>query len=227
MIQQLQCLSKGSLENVDIFILPDYITIPGTVQQLKSSPITVWTGAQDCHWEDQGAFTGEVSPAALKHVGARLAAVGHAERRRLFAEDDVMVANKAAAVGRNGMVPLVCIGEKTEGDIQAAIAECATQVDAVIAAVQDDTEIALAYEPVWAIGAAQPAGEKHILAVVEGLRKLPSVVARKGVTRVVYGGSAGPGLFERLKDGLDGLFLGRFGHDPERFIQTVKEVASA
>lgn len=227
LIEQLQSVSKESLQNVDIFILPDYITIPGTIQQLKSSPVPVWTGAQDCHWEDEGAFTGEVSPAALKYVGVQLVAVGHAERRRLFAEDDAMVADKAAAVSRNGMVPLVCIGEKTEGDIQTAIDECARQVDAVVAAVHDDAEIALAYEPVWAIGAAQPAGEKYILAVVDGLRRLPSVVSRKGVTRVVYGGSAGPGLFGSLKDGLDGLFLGRFGHDPERFVQTVKEVAMA
>lgn len=226
-IELLRDVPQESLQNVDIFILPDYITIPGTIQQLQTCPVPVWTGAQDCHWEDEGAFTGEVSPVTLKHIGARIVAVGHAERRRLFAETDEMVAKKAAAVARSGMVPLVCIGEKTQGDVNIAADECAAQVNAVMAAVDGNAEVALAYEPVWAIGAPQPAGEEHILAVVEKLRDLPSVIDRKGVTRIVYGGSAGPGLFKKLKDGLDGLFLGRFAHDPERFLQTVKEVASA
>ncbi|CEJ80027.1 hypothetical protein VHEMI00234 [[Torrubiella] hemipterigena] len=227
LVDLLQGVPLETLQNIDIFILPDYITIPGTIKQLENSPVPVWTGAQDCHWEDQGAFTGEVSPATLKHIGARLVAVGHAERRRLFAEDDEMVAKKAAAVARNGMLPLVCIGEKTQGDVSIAVDECTQQIDVVVAAVQSDAEIALAYEPVWAIGAPQPASEDYILAVVEKLRNLPSIVGRKGITRIVYGGSAGPGLFKKLKDGLDGLFLGRFAHDPEQFVQTGKEVAEA
>ncbi|KAM3468010.1 hypothetical protein MY5147_008366 [Beauveria neobassiana] len=125
------------------------------------------------------------------------------------------------------MVPLVCVGEETEGDVGVAVAECRPQVEAVVGALADDAELVLAYEPVWAIGASQPAGDAHVLAVVAGLRELDCVKNRKGTTRVVYGGSAGPGLYERLKTGLDGLFLGRFAHDPERFVQTVKEVAEA
>ncbi len=226
-LARLAELPKDTISKVDIFILPDYITIPNTAAQIQQSGLPVWTGAQDCHWEDQGSFTGEVSASVLKEAGARIVAVGHAERRRLFGEDDAMIAGKAAAVSRNGMVPLVCIGEKTEGDITVAVAECAPQVDAVLSGLPDDADAVLAYEPIWAIGASQPAGDAHVLAVVAGLRELESVKKRKGSTRVVYGGSAGPGLYERLKDGLDGLFLGRFAHDPERFVQTVKEVASA
>lgn len=225
-ISQLASVPAESLSNVDIFILPDFIAIPTTVSQLSSSSVPIWTGAQDSHWEDQGAFTGEVSPQVLKDAGARIAAVGHAERRRLFGETDEIVAKKAAAVSRNGLIPLVCIGEKTKGDVKVAVDECQVQVDSVIAGLDDGAEVVLAYEPVWAIGASEPAGVEHVLAVVDGLRNLDSVKNRKGVTRVVYGGSAGPGLFEKLKSGLDGLFLGRFAHDPERFVQTVKEVAT-
>lgn len=226
-LTRLAGLPEELLSQIDIFILPDFLTIPATVAQVKASGLPIWTGAQDCHWEDHGSFTGEVSPAVLQSVGAHIVAVGHAERRRLFAEDDAITAKKAAAVSRNGMVPLVCIGEKTEGDFQIAVDECRLQVETVVRSLADDAEVVLAYEPVWAIGAAQPAGVAHVLAVVAGLRELGCVKGRKGDTRIVYGGSAGPGLYERLKTGLDGLFLGRFGHDPERFVQTVKEVAEA
>ncbi|KGQ06712.1 Putative triosephosphate isomerase [Beauveria bassiana D1-5] len=206
-LARLAALPPALLADTDVFILPRL--------------------SHHCHWEDRGSFTGEVSPAVLRDVGARIVAVGHAERRRLFAEDDAVAAKKAAAASRNGMVPLVCVGEETEGDVGVAVAECRPQVEAVVGALADDAELVLAYEPVWAIGASQPAGDAHVLAVVAGLRELDCVKNRKGTTRVVYGGSAGPGLYERLKTGLDGLFLGRFAHDPERFVQTVKEVAEA
>ncbi|KAG8418557.1 hypothetical protein J3459_012252 [Metarhizium acridum] len=226
----LDCLSRTSpesLSDVDIFIIPDFVSLTETIGQLKSSHVPIWPGAQDCHWEDSGAFTGEVSPAVLSEAGVRIVEVGHAERRRLFGENDAIVAKKAAAVSRNGMVPLVCIGEQTKGDIGVAVDECRTQVEAVLATVPSIAEVALAYEPVWAIGASEPAAEDHVLKVVEGIRRLDCVKSRQGTTRVVYGGSAGPGLYERLKSGLDGLFLGRFGHDPERFVKTILEVAQA
>ncbi|KZZ98997.1 mitochondrial triosephosphate isomerase [Moelleriella libera RCEF 2490] len=227
-LEHLSRVPPASLSNVDIFFIPDFVSLGETAQQLETAGVAVWPGAQDCHWEDSGAFTGEVSPQVLQEVGVRIVEVGHAERRRLFGETDATVAKKAAAVCRNGMVPLVCIGEQTAGgDVRVAVDECRTQVEAVMAGVSADAEVALAYEPVWAIGASEPAGEGHILDVVEGIRQLECVKSRRGTTRIVYGGSAGPGLYQRLKTGLDGLFLGRFGHDPERFVKTIREVAEA
>jgi triosephosphate isomerase len=221
-------LPASLLSTIDIFVIPDFVTILPTAAQIKASPVpSIWTGAQDTHWEDGGAFTGEVSPAVLAEAGVKLVEVGHAERRRIFFEDDETVAKKAAAVSRNGMIPLVCIGEKTKGDVSVAVDECLAQVQGVMASLDDGAEVVLAYEPVWAIGASQPAGEEHVLAVVKGIRALDCVAKRKGPTRVLYGGSAGPGLYERLKTGLDGLFLGRFGHDPEQFVKTIREVAEA
>ncbi|UNI15867.1 Triose-phosphate isomerase [Purpureocillium takamizusanense] len=223
-LAHLATVSGSQLSQIDIFVIPDFVSLTETASQLKTAPVPVWLGAQDCHGEDAGAFTGEVSPAVLAEAGVRIVEVGHAERRRLFGEDDATVASKAAAVSRNGMVPLICIGEKSRGDVSIAVDECAAQVDAVLGSLADDAEAVLAYEPVWAIGASQPAGEEHVLAVVAGIRNLESVRRRKGQTRVVYGGSAGPGLYARLSGGLDGLFLGRFGHNPERFVQTIREV---
>ncbi|KUI63614.1 Putative triosephosphate isomerase [Cytospora mali] len=212
---------------VDIFIIPDAITLTSVITQVKSSNMPILIGAQDAFWEDAGSFTGEISPSVLSEVGCRIVEVGHAERRRIFGESDTETAKKAAAATRNGLIPLVCIGERTKGMVSIAVGECATQVQAVIAAVPDDAEVILAYEPVWAIGAAEPAAAEYVVGVVDAIRELPFVKDRQGVTRILYGGSAGPGLFATLKGSVDGLFLGRFGHDPEAFIKTVHEVSSA
>ncbi|KAG5975645.1 hypothetical protein E4U55_007614 [Claviceps digitariae] len=232
LLHHLAGVPPSTLSHVDVFLMPDFVALADTAEQIRHSNLDIWAGAQNCHWEDRGAYTGEVSASVLREVGVRIVEVGHAERRRIFGEDEEMVARKAAAVSRNGMIPLVCVGEKSkravDGDIgEAAIEECRAQVEGVLAAVASTAEVAIAYEPVWAIGAAEPAGEEHVLRVVEGIRELECVKLREGVTRIVYGGSAGPGLYARLKSGLDGLFLGRFGHDPESFVRTVREVADA
>lgn len=219
--------SPDIANNVDIFIIPDAITLTSVITQLRSSNTPVLVGAQDASWEDAGAYTGEVSPSVLAEVGCRIVELGHAERRRIFGESDAETARKAAAAARNGLTPLVCVGERTRGMVSMAVGECATQVKAVMAAVPGDAEVVLAYEPVWAIGAAEPAAADHVVGVVDAIRELPCVKDRQGVTRIVYGGSAGPGLFEKLKRSADGLFLGRFGHDPGAFIKTIREVSTA
>ncbi|KAK0722030.1 triosephosphate isomerase [Lasiosphaeria miniovina] len=221
------------LDSVDVFVIPDHVTLAGVVAQVAHHGIMV--GAQDCHSEDAGAFTGAVSPAVLAEVGCRLVELGHAERRRLFAETDASAAAKAAAVVRNAMVPLVCVGEERDDDedddephIVAAADEVLVQVRSALAAVPADTDVVLAYEPVWAIGASAPAPIDHVRAVVRRVRASDAVRARApGRTRIVYGGSAGPGLFTRIAPDVDGLFLGRFAHDPAQFFRTVCEVAQA
>ncbi|KAL2754826.1 hypothetical protein ACRALDRAFT_2107039 [Sodiomyces alcalophilus JCM 7366] len=214
-----------TVSSLDLFIIPDFLSLPHTVSQTRDSPLLA--GAQDCHWEDAGAFTGEVSPAVLAEMGVRIVELGHAERRRLFGETDESTARKAAAAARNGLIPLVCVGEVSRGSVDEAARDVAVQVEAVMGAVPPDAEVVLAYEPVWAIGAAEPAAAEHVVGVAARLRELDCVKGRRGTVRIVYGGSAGPGTFDRLKDGLDGLFLGRFAHDPEQFWKTIQEVATA
>ncbi|CAN8101755.1 unnamed protein product [Discula destructiva] len=213
--------------NIDVFIIPDHLTLGSVATQLQSSNSPILVGAQDAFWEDSGAYTGEASPAVLAELGCRIVELGHAERRRLFGETNADTANKAAAAARNGMIPLVCVGERSRGAVSMAVGDCASQVDAVLKAVPEDAEVILAYEPVWAIGASEPASADHVVGVVEAIRGLPSVKGRKGTTRILYGGSAGPGLFEKLTPAVDGLFLGRFAHDPAAFVKTIREVASA
>ena len=214
--------------NIDLFIIPDLTTLHPSATLLQSTPILL--GAQDTFWQDSGPYTGEVSPLTLSQLGVKIVEIGHAERRRIFHETDEQVGLKAAAVVRNGMIPLVCIGERTPpGQIASqavgqAVSECRTQINAMLAAVPDEAEVVLAYEPVWAIGAKEPAAADHVTAVVKQLRAL--FEGRKGGVRILYGGSAGPGTFEGLKweDGVDGLFLGRFAHDIKNIETVLREM---
>ncbi|KAI0438590.1 triosephosphate isomerase [Xylaria telfairii] len=244
LLSELPAESLASLQDIDIFVIPDHISLTSVISQLRSSnPVAILAGAQDAFHEDAGAFTGEVSPAVLAEVGCRILELGHAERRRLFGETDETAGKKAAAAARNGIVPLVCVGERTKPpiiasssssqeilDTQAALPEIRAQVEAVLDAVPDAAEVILAYEPVWAIGAAAPASASYVVAVARAIRAFECVRRRPaGSTRILYGGSAGPGLFEKLSDGdgVDGLFLGRFAHDPQQFVRTILEVAAA
>ncbi|TRX97048.1 hypothetical protein FHL15_001842 [Xylaria flabelliformis] len=249
LLKLLSDLPPETLRDIDIFVLPDHISLTTVISQLHNNAcpvVPILPGAQDAFHEDAGAFTGEVSPAVLAEVGCRILELGHAERRRFFGETDKITAKKAAAAARNGIIPLVCVGERTKPpvvtsssqkehedeeetlDAEAALPEIRVQVEAVLEAVDDDMEVILAYEPVWAIGAAAPASASYVVAVAQAIRGFECVRRRPaGSTRILYGGSAGPGLFEKLRDGVDGLFLGRFAHDPEQFVKTILEIATA
>ena len=210
-------------DDVDIFLIPDFVALPAVADLTKNSRLLL--GGQNCFHEDAGHYTGEISPSQLKDVRCSLVELGHAERRRIFGETNETTAKKAAAACRNGLMPLICIGEKTHGEIPTAVDETRLQVEAVLAAVPQDSEIIFAYEPVWAIGQSEPAGAEHITGVSKAIHNLCQ--HRSGTTRVLYGGSAGPGLYARLAKGCDGLFLGRFAHKPDAFVQTIQEVRDA
>lgn len=224
-------------------LIPDFLTIWPCAEIIKdyenqlvtegipaSGPPPFLLGAQDCMWEEYGAFTGEVSPAAIKSLGCSIVELGHAERRSIFGETDEQTARKAAATVKQGMVPLVCVGEVTApGPVASqavgqAVAECAVLVHAVLDAIPAEAPVIFAYEPVWAIGKPQPAGVDHVAAVVEGIRGV--IGERPGTARVLYGGSAGPGLWGEggLGKAVDGMFLGRFAHEIEGVRKVVREV---
>ncbi|CAO1638498.1 unnamed protein product [Sympodiomycopsis kandeliae] len=208
-----------------VFFLPDFVTLQSSVSTAKGSSLIV--GAQHTHHADTGAFTGEVSPKVLAQAGAQILEIGHAERRKLFGETDAGVVEKSVAAARNGLTPLICVGEVSkEGGVEKAVQECWQQVSNVFAQVPKGSPIILAYEPVWAIGASQPATPSHVVAVTQELRrKCAQDVGWTGDDLIIlYGGSAGPGTFGKIQDGVDGLFLGRFAHDPEAFVRTIQEV---
>jgi triosephosphate isomerase (TIM) len=211
----------------DIFILPSLPLITQVAAVFAGTGVSV--GAQNLFWEDEGAFTGEVSGVMLRELGCRYVEVGHAERRRLFGETNEIVALKVAAALRNSLVPVICVGEPDRSDMKRAGVSCIAELEA---ALQNATTnkapgpIVVAYEPQWAIGAPAPAPPEHIDHVCQELRQWVASAPGLPGSRVIYGGSAGHGLLSRLAHAVDGLFLGRFVHDPKAFEAILDEVVA-
>ena len=210
---------------VRVFVLPTFPLLMPVIALLRDTPVAV--GAQNLYWRDSGPFTGEVSGRVLADMGCAYVAMGHAERRRLFGESDDDVALKVEAALRNDLCPIVCVGEADPTDGESAAQECARQLGSALSRIAHDrmrAPVVVAYEPQWAIGAEKPASDQHIDEVCSALQRMVRN-ARPGVAdRVIYGGSAGPGLLERLGDSVDGLFLGRYVHDPVAFATVLDEV---
>ena len=205
---------------VEVFVIPSFVSLAASVSALDDTPVVV--GAQDVATEDAGAFTGEVSGVELFEVGARVVEVGHAERRALFGETDEIVSAKTAAALRNGLTPVLCVGEKTRSTAEIAAVECLRQLDSALEGAPDGRVI-VAYEPVWAIGAAEPAEPAYVRAVCA---RLHAAVADRPSSAVIYGGSAGPGLLTELGDDVDGIFLGRFAHDTDALGRVLDEAGA-
>jgi triosephosphate isomerase len=205
--------------DVEFFVIPTYLQIARAIEAFEGTPTLI--GAQDAAAEDSGAFTGEVSPAELVEVGVSLVEIGHAERRRLFGDTDEVVRAKTRAALRNGLRPVLCIGESQQDEPARAAAQTVAQLRNALEGAPAGPLI-VAYEPVWAIGAPEPAPVEHIRTVTLALR---DAVADRPGTFVMYGGSAGPGLLTALEDAVDGLFLGRFAHDPASLETVLDEAA--
>lgn len=215
------------------FAIPSFPVLPAAGEILAGSPLVL--GAQNCGWAD-GPWTGEVSPSLLAELGVELVEIGHAERRRHFGEDDAMIALKVRAAHGAGITPLLCVGEEQRGPETAwntpaaAGAKNAAKFvyQQIAAAVGGDWDLAarlvIAYEPVWAIGAAEPATAEHVSGVVRILRELLGAHGLQELS-VIYGGSAKPGLLPTL-NGVSGLFLGRFAHDAANFGKVLDEALS-
>ncbi|MFJ8820886.1 triose-phosphate isomerase family protein [Streptomyces sp. NPDC102467] len=193
-----------------LFVLPAFPAIVPVTGILARSGVDV--GAQDIATEDVGAYTGEVSGPYLKEIGCRYAEVGHAERRRLYGEGDTVVAAKTAAALRNGLVPVLCVGELDPVEPEEAARRTVAEAARLLYGMRGT--VVLAYEPQWAIGAPEPASPEHITTVCAALGEWLNSRAQHAGSTVIYGGSAGPGLLTRLGGSVGGLFLGRFAHDP-------------
>jgi len=177
---------------VDIVVFPPYVYLADAVRMLDEGAIGV--GAQDVCAESVGAFTGQVAAAMLRDVGCRYVIVGHSERRRLYHEDDVLVARKFAAVLQAGLTPVLCVGETLdEREAQRTEAVVARQLEAVTAmnGVSSFAGAIVAYEPVWAIGTGRTATPEQAQAVHAYLRGRIGAQDAKMARhlRILYGGS--------------------------------------
>ncbi|WP_243232897.1 triose-phosphate isomerase family protein [Microbacterium sp. CIAB417] len=208
--------------DVEFFVTPTFLQIAPAVAAFAGTPVRI--GGQDVAAEASGAFTGEVSASELAEVGASIAEIGHAERRRLYGETDEIVAAKTRRALEAGLTPLLCIGEAEQQDPRDAAAVAVAQLRASLESAPEGRVI-VAYEPVWAIGAPEPAGEDHVRVVASALRAALEADAARSGSSVIYGGAAGPGVLTALGDAVDGVFLGRFAHDPEALVAVLDEAA--
>lgn len=209
--------------DVTLFTFPSQPAIETALTAFAAAPMSV--GAQNMSSEPQGAWTGETSARMLQEMGCRFVELGHAERRTHFHEDDAQICQKVCLALQHQLTPVVCIGETTRMAAGQARVFAIEQANTIINALKNKRlqgEIIFAWEPQWAIGASQPASAEYIRTVCSGLRHhLAAAWPRQA--RVIYGGSAGPGLLTQLWPDVDGLFLGRFAHSPDAFKSILDE----
>ncbi len=222
-------LTAGPLE-ADVLLAPPFTALSDVAEATAASPVRL--AAQDVFWEPRGAFTGEVSAAMLRDAGCSHCIVGHSERRHLFGERDEQVARKVRALLEEGVVPILCIGERLEereagrtlevvlGQLRAALPEPSLLGD-------DPLRLVVAYEPVWAIGTgrtASPADAQHVHEALRAeLTSLLGASLARGV-RLLYGGSVKPQNAAALlaQPDVDGALVGGASLDAERFVAIVR-----
>jgi len=209
----------------EVLIFPPFTSLPAAVQILKNSPIKL--GAQNCHWEKKGAFTGEISPVMLRDLGCEYVIIGHSERRHIFGEEDEILNKKLISALEEGLRPVLCVGEKIE-DREAGMTEkvIETQLRLGLSRLENHIDrIDVAYEPVWAIGTGVPATPEDAVKVHRFINKVLDSLnpSRRGETRILYGGSVKPSnASEFMKhDEIEGLLVGGASLDPESFAQIV------
>lgn len=213
---------------VQVFVVPPFTAIEAVK---RASEGKLWVGAQNMHWAERGAYTGEISALMLQELGVDLVELGHAERRRYFNETDADVNRKVHAALRHGLRPLVCVGEQAEDKRRGAGRETVrSQVRTVFAEVEASraSHLIVAYEPVWAIGAdSADIGmdyvrevQNHIRATLEEMLG-PSAAA---LVPVIYGGDVNLRNAASLvtESGTDGLFIGRAALEAENFAELIR-----
>jgi triosephosphate isomerase len=223
-------LDRGDAEQVEVVICPAFTALRAVQTLIDSDRLPYGLGAQNVHFEEKGAFTGEVSPPMLQALKCGYVIVGHSERRRLFGETDEIVNRKVRAVFSHAMVPILCVGESLEErDTGATEEKVVGQVRRDLQGVtpQDAARLVIAYEPIWAIGTGRNAEPADAGQVIGLIRETLSSVYSKGVAdavRVQYGGSVKAGNIRDFMahPEIDGALVGGASLDPEEFALIVK-----
>ena len=207
-----------------ILIFPPAISLLAAAASRGGRP-EISLGIQNIHWEPNGAFTGELSAGMAMAAGARFALVGHSERRHVFSETDAQVERKVAAAMREGLVPLVCVGETIEERRNGRVEEVIVrQLDAALLGVPENVKksILLAYEPVWAIGTGETATADDVAEAHGILRRRLKEVRDDGFAQevaILYGGSVKPDNAAEILAvaDVDGVLVGGASLDPASF----------
>lgn len=217
--------AKHDVASVEVVVVPPFTDLRSVQTLVEGDRLALRYGAQDLSPQDSGAFTGDISGAFLAKLGCSYVVVGHSERRDGHAETDEIVASKAAAAYRHGIVPIVCVGEGLE--IRQAgehVAHVLTQVEGSLAAITPEQAetVVIAYEPVWAIGTgevATPEDAQEVCAAIRG--KLAEIYSSDTAdkVRVLYGGSVKSGNVASIMAGadVDGALVGGASLQAEEF----------
>jgi triosephosphate isomerase (TIM) len=230
-VQKLSyALSDADYDATDVSVHPTFTSLRAIQTLLDADRIPIALGAQHCHWEEKGAFTGEVSPVMLAKLDVRYVIAGHSERRELFAETDEWVNKKVRAILANGMTPIMCVGETLdEREAGGTEGKVSGQVRAGLAGVgaEQVAGLVIAYEPIWAIGTgrnATPDDAQTTIAVIRGVVADAFGKDAAGAVRIQYGGSVKPANAAELlaQPDIDGALVGGASLDPDEFAQIVK-----
>lgn len=225
-------LTPEDYEAVEVSVHPPFTDLRTVQTYLMSEkePIPIALGAQHCHWEDKGAYTGEISPLMLAKLDVKYVIVGHSERRELFHETDEDVNRKVKAIIKAGMTPILCCGETLEerqaGETEAKVRG---QVEAGLAGLKPAQvgALVIAYEPIWAIGTGQTASAEDAQAVCALVRQVVGEVAgadAAATVRIQYGGSVKPTNAAELmaQPDIDGALVGGASLEAEDFARIVQ-----
>ena len=230
-VQKLHYLvPKEVFESVEVSIHPPFTDIRSVQTLIESEEFEFALGAQHCHSEVSGAFTGEVSPAFLAKLNTRYVICGHSERREIFGETDEMVNAKVAAIFAHGMIPILCCGETLEereaGETESKVLG---QIEAGLAGVANEqiATVVVAYEPIWAIGTGKTATSDDAQSVCAAIRAKISDIANPETAeavRIQYGGSVKAGNATELmaQPDIDGALVGGASLDPDEFARVIQ-----
>jgi triosephosphate isomerase (TIM) len=221
---------KGQAEaaGVDSVICAPYTNLPALVEAVKGTSLHI--GAQNLHFEDNGAYTGEISGVMLKDLGVEYVIIGHSERRAYFAETDETVNKKAVAAFKHGLTPIVCVGEKLE-EREAGQTKniCKVQTEAAFKGIPADqaAQVIIAYEPIWAIGTGKSSTAADAQDVIGYIRELVKGLYGQAVAdavRIQYGGSVKPGNIAEYmaQPDIDGALVGGASLESASYIQLVE-----
>jgi triosephosphate isomerase (TIM) len=216
----------------EILLCPAMVCLPALVDAARSRSIFI--GAQNMHWKNEGAFTGETSPVMLKAIGATHVIIGHSERRQYFNETDTTVNLKLKAALAHSLIPIVCVGEKLEereADLTRSVLEL--QVSIALEGIEPATAtpVVFAYEPVWAIGTGRTAtpeiaADAHRIIREQIAKSLSPDLAAS--TRILYGGSVKPDNAKSLccLEDIDGALVGGASLEPQSFSEIVRNATA-
>ena len=217
---------------VEVMLCPPFTALAAVAEVLAGSAIGL--GAQNCHWEPSGAFTGEISAPMLLELGCRMTLLGHSERRHVFHETDEEINRKVGAVLRHGLEPLLCVGETEEERRQGltfTVVEGQLRAGWAGLSAEAMTRCSLAYEPVWAIGTGVNATPAQAAEVHGYLRGLVSQLGSKELAqtiRILYGGSVKPDNAATVMEepDVDGVLVGGASLQAQSFIAIARKSAA-